>query len=131
MTRVSRGGAPLTATLAFAAALATGIILAAIVALVTAAAPIRADRPVVVALFTSQGCATCPPADRLLTELGKTSPGRVVPLAYHVDYWNRLGWSDPFSKAEWSRRQEMYARAWRSERVYTPQAVVDGASDVT
>src|SRR5262245_13479463 len=64
--------------------------------------------PVVVELFTSQGCSSCPPADALLRRLGAdpTLAGRVVPLAFHVDYWNSLGWEDPFSSAAWSGRQE-------------------------
>jgi hypothetical protein len=60
--------------------------------------------PVVLELFTSEGCSSCPPADALLSELG-SSTNSVIPLAYHVDYWNHLGWSDPFSSHEWSERQ--------------------------
>ena len=84
----------------------------------------------VVELFTSQGCSSCPPADRLLSEIAGHQAGRVIPLAYHVDYWNRLGWTDPFSSAEWSRRQQAYAAAFHSEQVYTPQAVINGATEV-
>ncbi|MEO8218617.1 MAG: DUF1223 domain-containing protein [Acidobacteriota bacterium] len=82
----------------------------------------------VVELFTSQGCSSCPPADRLLTEIGSNQhwQGKVIPLAFHVDYWNRLGWSDPFSSPAWSQRQQNYASAFRSSQVYTPQAVVNG-----
>jgi hypothetical protein len=84
--------------------------------------------PVVVELFTSQGCSSCPPADALLRELARDASlrGRVIPLAYHVDYWNRLGWSDPFSSADWSRRQMFYVRQLRADSAYTPQAVVGG-----
>ncbi|MGE5232519.1 MAG: DUF1223 domain-containing protein [Acidobacteriota bacterium] len=84
--------------------------------------------PVVLELFTSQGCSSCPPADRLLSRLGSDPRwrGRLVPLAYHVDYWNSLGWADPFSSPEWSRRQQEYAEAGGARRVYTPQMVVDG-----
>jgi hypothetical protein len=91
-----------------------------------------ADGPVLVELFTSQGCSSCPPADRLLTELGsdRRLANRVLPLAYHVDYWNHIGWTDPFSSEAWSRRQRGYAAAWESRRVYTPQLVVDGREDV-
>ncbi|HEX6199830.1 MAG TPA: DUF1223 domain-containing protein, partial [Thermoanaerobaculia bacterium] len=91
-----------------------------------------AEGPVLVELFTSQGCSSCPPADRLLTELGsdRRLANRVLPLAYHVDYWNHIGWTDPFSAEAWSVRQRRYARAWESRRVYTPQLVVDGRKDV-
>jgi hypothetical protein len=87
--------------------------------------------PVVVELFTSQGCSSCPPADRLLSRLQHDPrlAGRVAPLAFHVDYWNHLGWSDPFSSASWSRRQESYAQTWHSNRIYTPQLVVDGRTE--
>jgi hypothetical protein len=84
--------------------------------------------PVVVELFTSQGCSSCPPADRLLSKLGKDP--RVIPLAFHVDYWNSIGWNDPFSSKAWSQRQEGYARAFRSNRIYTPQLVVSGRTQV-
>jgi hypothetical protein len=89
-----------------------------------------AARPVVLELFTAQGCSSCPPADRLLAQLGETGGGSVVPLEFHVDYWNREGWTDPFSSAEWTRRQEAYARRFGATQLYTPQAVVDGASEL-
>ncbi len=87
--------------------------------------------PVVVELFTSQGCSSCPPADRLLSEIGEDPDlsTRVFPLAFHVDYWNYIGWTDPFSSERWSERQRAYARAFDSNRVYTPQLVVDGRTD--
>jgi hypothetical protein len=88
--------------------------------------------PVVVELFTSQGCSSCPPADRLLSRL-KRDPrlaGGVIPLAFHVDYWNHLGWSDPFSSSRWSQRQNDYAaRVFHSNRIYTPQLVVNGRTE--
>jgi len=87
--------------------------------------------PVVVELFTSQGCSSCPPADRLLSRL-KRDPGlagAVIPLAFHVDYWNHLGWSDPFSSPLWSLRQQDYAHAFRSNRIYTPQLVINGRTE--
>ncbi|MEM6455589.1 MAG: DUF1223 domain-containing protein [Acidobacteriota bacterium] len=94
-----------------------------------AAADTGADaRPVVIELFTSQGCSSCPPADRLLGEIGD-EPG-VIPLAFHVDYWNHLGWRDPFSDRAWSARQQQYAAAFNTNRIYTPQAVIDGHHDV-
>jgi len=87
--------------------------------------------PVVIELFTSQGCSSCPPADRLLTRLGQDPAlsTKVFPLAYHVDYWNYIGWTDPFSSKRWSNRQNRYAQAFNSNRVYTPQLVVDGRWD--
>ncbi len=88
--------------------------------------------PVVVELFTSQGCSSCPPADRLLSRLkhDRRLAGEVIPLAFHVDYWNRLGWSDPFSSSRWSQRQLDYAQiVFHSNRIYTPQLVVNGRSE--
>lgn len=80
--------------------------------------------PVVIELFTSQGCSSCPPADRLLGKLARDP--KVIPLSFHVDYWNYIGWTDPFSSKRWSERQQAYARAFRSNRLYTPQLVVAG-----
>ncbi len=87
--------------------------------------------PIVVELFTSQGCSSCPPADRLLAQLSADPAWRerMVPLSLHVDYWNYIGWQDPFSSAAYSERQQLYARAFDSERIYTPQVVVHGATD--
>jgi hypothetical protein len=92
----------------------------------------RGGGPVVLELFTSQGCSTCPPADRVLSQLGVDAATRaqVVPLAFHVDYWNRVGWTDPFSAREWSARQEAYNRVFRLEGVYTPQLVVNGRTEL-
>lgn len=86
------------------------------------------NAPVVVELFTSQGCSSCPPADRLLAEVSSDSKyaGRVIALSFHVDYWNRIGWEDPFSAPAWTERQNEYARALNLGNVYTPQAVVNG-----
>ena len=95
------------------------------VAPATAGSPV----PVLVELFTSEGCSSCPPADTLLTRLAaeKTIGGaEIVTLAFHVDYWDRLGWKDRFSSAAFTERQNRYAQAWSTDRVYTPQAVVDG-----
>lgn len=94
------------------------------------AAGAAAGSPVVLELFTSQGCSSCPPADYLLSELGRSgSAGPVIPLAFHVDYWDRLGWSDPFSSSRWSQRQESYAHALGKDGVATPQLVINGRSD--
>ena len=92
-----------------------------------------AEGPVVLELFTSQGCSSCPPADQLLSKLataGSLADRAVAPLAFHVDYWNDLGWSDPYSMPAWTERQHQYARAIGDARVYTPELVVGGASGV-
>jgi hypothetical protein len=83
----------------------------------------------VVELFTSEGCSSCPPADAALAEMvanARKSGTPVFPLAFHVDYWNNLGWTDRFSDAAYSRRQSDYARAFNSDEVYTPQLIVNG-----
>ncbi|WP_345815220.1 DUF1223 domain-containing protein [Paraburkholderia sp. PREW-6R] len=85
-------------------------------------------RPVVVELFTSEGCSSCPPADRLLSELSDTRTD-VLPLAFHVTYWNRLGWKDPFSLEAADARQARYAQRFRGFE-YTPEMVVDGKADL-
>ena len=83
------------------------------------------DTPVVLELFTSEGCSSCPLADELLSRIGLSATG-VIPLAYHVDYWDRLGWSDPFSSGQWTARQVVYIRAMELGGPYTPQIVIGG-----
>jgi hypothetical protein len=99
---------------------------ATIVAAGAAGSPGLADEgSVVVELYTSQGCSSCPPADDLLREVAR-QPG-VIALALHVDYWDYLGWEDPFGRAENTERQKAYAKAHGARTIYTPQMVVDGA----
>ena len=93
------------------------------------AAPVQAgDQPVVVELFTSQGCSSCPPADALLTEIARRD--NVIALALHVDYWDYLGWPDTFASKEFTLRQRAYARARHQRTIYTPQIIVQGMSSV-
>ncbi len=101
---------------------------AALIWAIAAAPPAEAaSDQVVVELFTSQGCSSCPPADRYFSELaGRTG---VIALAFHVDYWNYIGWRDPFSSPAWSQRQKAYGAALGLRYVYTPQMVIDGTAE--
>jgi hypothetical protein len=81
-------------------------------------------QPVVIELFTSQGCSSCPPADAILGELA--SKNNIVALGFHVDYWNGIGWRDPYSMPEATERQRRYSEALRLSSVFTPQIVIDG-----
>jgi hypothetical protein len=102
------------------------VILGGLAACVAPAAS-AASRPVVLELFTSQGCSSCPPADALLGNLA--GQGDVIALAWHVDYWNGRGWRDPFASRDWTTRQRGYAASLRTE-VYTPALVVNGRTMV-
>ncbi|MEM7642732.1 MAG: DUF1223 domain-containing protein [Pseudomonadota bacterium] len=101
--------------------------LATALALTLAATPVTAD-PVVVELFTSQGCSSCPPADALLGELSGRDD--VITLSWHVDYWDWIGWTDTFATADYTARQRSYAQAAGTSVVYTPQFVIAGMDQV-
>ena len=96
--------------------------------LIITAIPVLAGKPegfAVVELYTSEGCSSCPPADQLLEELDRMERPGLFLLAFHVDYWDYLGWRDPFARREYAGRQRNHARAL-GEKVYTPQAIVNG-----
>lgn len=98
------------------------------VALAGTVSSAAAQVPVVVELYTSQGCSSCPPADAFLAEMAPRDD--VIALALHVDYWDYLGWKDPFAHARFTERQKAYARAAGSKMIYTPQLIIAGAGRV-
>jgi hypothetical protein len=107
--------------------------IASLNAQATLAAPSSNTQPVVLELFTSEGCSSCPPADALLKKLddaGRVGDVEVIPIEEHVDYWDHLGWRDPFSSHDWTARQEQYARALGRDGIYTPQLVVNGRNEL-
>ena len=89
---------------------------------------------VIVELFSSEGCSSCPAADKLLSEISREADkngDNIYCLAFHVDYWNRLGWKDPYGKFQFTRRQENYSRVLPSKELFTPQMVVNGSVEFT
>lgn len=80
----------------------------------------------VVELYTSEGCSSCPPADRWLSEIAAEFPKDVLPLAFHVDYWDYIGWKDPYAQAVFSARQRMLGKRQMAGVIYTPQVILDG-----
>src|SRR5215472_12144491 len=100
----------------------------ALALLLPSAAAGAETRPVVVELFTSQGCSSCPPADRLLGELAKRAD--VIALGYHITYWDGAPWRDPLSRPESTERQRAYDGHLTGGQLYTPQIVIDGTEDV-
>lgn len=88
----------------------------------------QSSEGVVVELYTSQGCSSCPPADELLAELAQAD--NVIALSLHVDYWDYIGWQDNFAQAKFTERQKNYARAVGSRMIYTPQMIIGGSDRV-
>ena len=89
--------------------------------------------PIIVELFTSEGCEDCPAADTLLDKMAAAQPSagaEIIALGEHVDYWDRLGWKDRFSSAAWTSRQQLYKSRFNTESIYTPQMVVDGRAEL-
>lgn len=86
---------------------------------------------VILELFTSQGCSSCPPADAILAKYAIQDDPNIIPLAFHIDYWDYIGWEDPYSKAEFSERQRNYAALFKSQSIYTPQLIINGKTQLS
>jgi hypothetical protein len=89
------------------------------------------ETPAVIELFTSQGCSSCPPADAILEQIKNEFGDDVITLSYHVDYWDYIGWKDPFATKGFTQKQYDYAEKFKSRSVYTPQAVINGRTHHT
>ncbi len=125
MTDISRR----TIVFAGAIVIALGVVGRSSVPAVDGTRGTLADVPVVVELFTAEGCSSCPPADKLLIDLIDEQPVKgalIIGLSEHVDYWDRLGWKDPFSDRLFTQRQSAYAQSAGAPDIYTPQVIVDG-----
>lgn len=110
----------------------TGLVIAALslISFINKEKKVDGQGFAVVELFTSEGCSSCPPADELLAKLEKESAGKpVYLLAYHVDYWDRLGWKDAYSSADFSARQQQYQGWLNNSTIYTPQVIINGKSE--
>ncbi|MCU1244801.1 MAG: hypothetical protein JWN02_711 [Acidobacteria bacterium] len=120
------------ATLAVATLLVTAALLVARRGGADPRPTLTGASPVIVELFTSQGCSSCPPADALLRTVSRDPAyrGMIIPLAFHVDYWDRLGWRDPFSMRQATQRQMQYVHAMQLSSAYTPQVVVGGTTQM-
>jgi hypothetical protein len=113
-------------------ALPTGVPLPAATSAANLPAEDAVTGPVVIELFSSEGCSSCPPADVLLQKIDAAQPtvgAQVIALEFHVDYWNNLGWADPFSSASYTKRQQDYGKAMGKRGIYTPQMVADGQEE--
>ena len=108
--------------------LLSAVAAAALLVAPAIAAEVRAHPKAVLELFTSQGCSSCPKADLRFGDLGKQTD--LITLAYHVDYWDYIGWADTFGRKENSDLQRAYAASWKSSRIYTPQIIVNGQKGV-